>query len=584
MSTRLTYTSGAAAPETDAAFEAALEAVRCGPAEPLPHVVARRARRSTARRSSAATRAARDARRQPRARGARQGWSPRPSSARGPRSPRWRRTAVAERCAALRRAGAAIAERHMEMAAAVTLETGKSRTESIAEVQEAVDLIEAYCEQIESHGGFEVALGQLTPEETNQSVLRPFGVFGVIGPFNFPVALVTRHGRRRARRRQHRRDQAVRADAAARARWSARRSPPRGCPRASSALVHGGAATGRALAEGAIDGVVFTGSAEVGRALGRRFQEGPYARPAITEMGGKNPAIVAGERRPRRGGGRHRLLRLRLLGPEVQRLLARDRARLRPRRAGRAAGRARGRARRRRPGRPRRVHRPGDRRARGRALRGGGRGRRARRRGRGRRQRCSTCRATSSRRPSSPACRPGTGSRATSCSCRSSPSPASTRSTRRWPRRTRSTTGSTAGVFSADDAELARFLDEIEAGVVYVNRRAGATTGAWPGFQSFCGWKSSGSTGKGGLGPVLRAAVHARAEPDRSAALRSSGSSVISSSRVARRARRAAAPGARSRRRTGCASCARWRTSASRAACSSAVVRASSARAGSERR
>ena len=61
--------------------------------------------------------------------------------------------------------------------------------------------------------------------------------------------------------------------------------------------------------------------------------------------------------------------------------------------------------------------------------------------------------------------------------------------------------GLTAGVFSGEQAELDRFLDEIEAGVVYVNRRAGATTGAWPGFQTFCGWKSSGSTGKGGLGP-----------------------------------------------------------------------------------
>jgi 1-pyrroline-5-carboxylate dehydrogenase len=61
--------------------------------------------------------------------------------------------------------------------------------------------------------------------------------------------------------------------------------------------------------------------------------------------------------------------------------------------------------------------------------------------------------------------------------------------------------GLTAGVFSRDDDELERFLDEIEAGVVYVNRRAGATTGAWPGIQSFCGWKSSGLTGKGGLGP-----------------------------------------------------------------------------------
>ena len=61
--------------------------------------------------------------------------------------------------------------------------------------------------------------------------------------------------------------------------------------------------------------------------------------------------------------------------------------------------------------------------------------------------------------------------------------------------------GLTAGIFSEDAGEQERFLDAIEAGVVYVNRRAGATTGAWPGTQTFCGWKSSGSTGKGGLGP-----------------------------------------------------------------------------------
>jgi 1-pyrroline-5-carboxylate dehydrogenase len=62
--------------------------------------------------------------------------------------------------------------------------------------------------------------------------------------------------------------------------------------------------------------------------------------------------------------------------------------------------------------------------------------------------------------------------------------------------------GLTAGIVTRDDDEVARFVDEIEAGVVYVNRRAGATTGAWPGIQSFCGWKSSGSTGKGGLAPT----------------------------------------------------------------------------------
>jgi 1-pyrroline-5-carboxylate dehydrogenase len=64
----------------------------------------------------------------------------------------------------------------------------------------------------------------------------------------------------------------------------------------------------------------------------------------------------------------------------------------------------------------------------------------------------------------------------------------------------RSAYGLTAGVYTKDEAELDRFLETIETGVLYANRAAGATTGAWPGFQSFCGWKGSGLTGKGGLG------------------------------------------------------------------------------------
>jgi 1-pyrroline-5-carboxylate dehydrogenase len=60
--------------------------------------------------------------------------------------------------------------------------------------------------------------------------------------------------------------------------------------------------------------------------------------------------------------------------------------------------------------------------------------------------------------------------------------------------------GLTAGFYSEDKDEIKQFLDRIEAGVVYVNRRAGATTGAWPGIQPFGGWKASGSTGKAGGG------------------------------------------------------------------------------------
>jgi len=53
-----------------------------------------------------------------------------------------------------------------------------------------------------------------------------------------------------------------------------------------------------------------------------------------------------------------------------------------------------------------------------------------------------------------------------------------------------------SSAISNDPEEIARFLDHIQAGVTYVNRQGGATTGAWPGYQSFGGWKGSSSTSK----------------------------------------------------------------------------------------
>jgi hypothetical protein len=44
-------------------------------------------------------------------------------------------------------------------------------------------------------------------------------------------------------------------------------------------------------------------------------------------------------------------------------------------------------------------------------------------------------------------------------------------------------------------------IEEAEQEGFCANRRGGATTGAWPGFETFCGWKGSGVSGKGGLGP-----------------------------------------------------------------------------------
>jgi 1-pyrroline-5-carboxylate dehydrogenase len=60
--------------------------------------------------------------------------------------------------------------------------------------------------------------------------------------------------------------------------------------------------------------------------------------------------------------------------------------------------------------------------------------------------------------------------------------------------------GLTAGFYGTEE-EVGWFYDHIQAGVVYANRPQGATTGAWPGYQPFGGWKGSGASGKnaGGL-------------------------------------------------------------------------------------
>ncbi len=57
--------------------------------------------------------------------------------------------------------------------------------------------------------------------------------------------------------------------------------------------------------------------------------------------------------------------------------------------------------------------------------------------------------------------------------------------------------GLTAGLYSQKKSEITQFLQRIEAGTVYVNREVSATTGAIVGLHTFVGWKGSGLTGKG---------------------------------------------------------------------------------------
>ncbi len=57
--------------------------------------------------------------------------------------------------------------------------------------------------------------------------------------------------------------------------------------------------------------------------------------------------------------------------------------------------------------------------------------------------------------------------------------------------------GLTAGLYSKKKNEITMFKNTISAGVVYINRYSSATTGAIVGFHPFVGWRGSGTSGKG---------------------------------------------------------------------------------------
>ena len=71
----------------------------------------------------------------------------------------------------------------------MSLEVGKSRLEAMGDAEETADLIDYYCSQVADADGFVRAMGRVTPIERNTDVLRPYGVFACIAPFNFPLAL-----------------------------------------------------------------------------------------------------------------------------------------------------------------------------------------------------------------------------------------------------------------------------------------------------------------------------------------------------------------------------------------------------------
>jgi 1-pyrroline-5-carboxylate dehydrogenase len=210
--------------------------------------------------------------------------------------PAWRALPVSQRAALLRKAGDLMQQRVYDIAAALTLEVGKNRMEALGEAQETVDFFHHYADDFEKHGGFDHPLPNDPIDgmvSRNRSVMRPYGPWVVIAPFNFPfalaggpvaAALVTGN--------------TVVFKSATDTPWSGRLLAEvlrdAGFPMGTVNYLSGaGREAGEALAQHPLTaGITFTGSVPVGRSLMQQMSGGAFPRPCIAEMGGKNPCIV----------------------------------------------------------------------------------------------------------------------------------------------------------------------------------------------------------------------------------------------------------------------------------------------------
>jgi 1-pyrroline-5-carboxylate dehydrogenase len=414
----------------------------------------------------------------------------------------WRTAPMRDRLALVRRAAALIEERVYAIGAAVALEVGKNRMEALGETQECADFFRGYADDFERNRGFDHAL----PDDPlpdfrshNRSVLKPYGVWAVITPFNYPLALgggpvaaalVTGN--------------TVVLKGATDTPWAGRLLADclrdTGFPPGVFNYLSGpGSVVGEALiGHPGLAGVTVTGSAEVGMKIYRSMGAGAWPRPCIAEMGGKNACIVTEHGDLDRAatgivrsafsmGGQKcsALSRVYVDSHVADALIDRIVDRTKGIRVGDPT---------------RRENWLGPVISAKAAL--------------GFERYCAQLR--------------GGGARILAGGVRLTEgelvhghyvAPTVAEAPNDHPlfgeemfqpilmvgrvkdldealRLANSANlGLTAGIYG-NDAEVARFLDRIEAGVTYVNRPQGATTGAWPGYQAFGGWKGSGSTGK----------------------------------------------------------------------------------------
>jgi 1-pyrroline-5-carboxylate dehydrogenase len=210
--------------------------------------------------------------------------------------PMWSHMKWQDRAALICKAADLMDQRIFDMGVIVAMEVGKNRMEALGDVAETAELFRYACERMEASHGFEVQMGRdplVGFEATNFSVLRPYGVWVVISPFNFPAALT---GGPTAAALVTGNTVVIKpaTDTPWTARLIAECLRDAGVPEGVFNFVTGpGSTLGQALIESPdVAGITFTGSYDVGMRIFRDFGRGSWVHPTILELGGKNPAIV----------------------------------------------------------------------------------------------------------------------------------------------------------------------------------------------------------------------------------------------------------------------------------------------------
>lgn len=208
--------------------------------------------------------------------------------------PEWSSRPWQERAAILEKAADLYTERFYDLCAVMSIEAGKTRYEASIDVDEAVDFLRFYALTMREMGGFAMEMGKPVPTEECHSVRRPWGVFAVVCPFNFPIAITT----------------GMAAAALVTGNTAVLKPSGKGClsgwwvftllkeAGVPDSALHFLTAADHAistelLTSPDVDGLVFTGSKAVGMMAWQKAAEVGRPKPMIAEMGGKNAIVVS---------------------------------------------------------------------------------------------------------------------------------------------------------------------------------------------------------------------------------------------------------------------------------------------------